>query len=90
MLMNASGKSIRLSQHAREQARYRGCTDEEIKETIQTSAWEAAELGRLQCRKDFVYNQQWNGKEYKTKQIRPIFAQDEDKITVVTVYVYYF
>lgn len=90
MLMNLSKKPIKLSQHAREQTGYRGCTEEEIKKTIQTSAPEPAELGRLQCRKDFVYNQQWNGKEYKTKQIRPIFAEDRDKITVVTVYVYYF
>lgn len=88
--MNFSQKPVILSQHAKEQSRYRGCADEEIKDTIQTVAWEPAELGRLQCRKDFVYNRQWNGKQYKTKQIRPIFAEEKDKIIVITVYVYYF
>ena len=88
--MNVSQKPVLLSQHAKEQSQYRGCTDEEIKETIRTATWESAELGRLQCRKDFIYNQQWNGKVYKTKQIRPIFAEDKDRIIVITVYVYYF
>ncbi|MCL0033512.1 hypothetical protein M1M99_01700 [Thermodesulfovibrionales bacterium] len=29
-------------------------------------------------------------KFYKTKQVRPIFAEEENEIVVVTVYVYYF
>jgi hypothetical protein len=27
-----------------------------------------AELGRLDCRKDFVYGREWNGKVYANKQ----------------------
>ncbi len=89
MNMNAR-KPIRLSQHAREQIGHRGCTEEEVQQTIQTSQWKNAELDRLQCQKDFVFNKDWNNKKYKTKQIKPIFIEEKDEILVVTVYVYYF
>lgn len=88
--MNATKKSIRLSQHAKEQAKYRGCSEEEIRQAIQVSPWEKAELERLQCQKDFVFNKAWNDKKYKTKQVKPIFTEEKDEIIVVTVYVYYF
>ena len=83
-------KPIRLSEHAKEQVYYRGCSEEEVWETIRTSQWEKAELDRLQCRKDFSFNKIWNDKEYKTKQIKPIFVEEKSEIIVVTVYVYYF
>ena len=44
----------------------------------------------MQCRKDFVFGKDWNGKTYRTKQVRPIFVEEADEIVVVTVYVYYF
>jgi hypothetical protein len=47
-----------------------------IEETIQTSPWMPAELGRLDCRKNFPYGKEWNGKVYATKQVRPIFAEE--------------
>ena len=88
--MLAVKKPIRLSQHAKEQANYRGCSEAEIRKTIQTSKWEKAELGRLQCWIDFPFNKIWNNKEYKTKRVKPIFMEEKDEIVVVTVYVYYF
>ncbi len=83
-------KPIRLSQHAKEQLSYRGTTEEEIIDTIQTSDWEPAELGRLQCRKELVFNKVWNERKYKTKQVKPIFVEEKNEIVVITVYVYYF
>jgi len=55
-------KSIRLSGHARENMHYRGATEQEVVEVIQTAPWGPAELGRLECRKDFAYGQEWNGR----------------------------
>lgn len=83
-------KPLRLSQHAKEQIERRGCSEEEIRETIQSSQWEKAELDRMQCKKDFTFNKIWNDKEYKTKQVKPIFTEEKNEIVVVTVYVYYF
>ena len=88
--MQKTAKSIILSEHAKEQLAFRGCSEPEVKETIRTANWTHAELGRLECRKDFTFNKEWNGKFYTTKQIRPIFAEEKNKIVVVTVYVYYF
>ena len=78
-------KPIRLSGHAHEQLRYRGCTEDEIRQTIMTSAWQPAEGKRFECRKNFIYNKEWNKKIYSTKQIRPIFVEDENEVVVVTV-----
>jgi hypothetical protein len=83
-------KPIRLSAHAKLQLRFRGTNEGEVTEAIRTQPWQPAELGRLECRKDFPYNADWNGKHYATKQVRPIFADEPTEIVVVTVYVYYF
>ena len=88
--MKNTPKPIYLSSHAKEQLVYRGANEREIIDTIRTCKWQEAELGRLECRKDFVYNKIWNNKRYKTKQVKPIFAEEADKIAVITVYVYYF
>jgi hypothetical protein len=82
-------KPIRLSGHAREQLSYRGVTEDEIKEAIHAGEWTPAELGRLECRKDFPYRKKWHGKVYATKQVRPVFVEEEDEIIVVTVYTYF-
>ncbi len=83
-------KPIRLSGHARQQLAFRGVTEDEITEAIQTTEWGPAELGRLECRKDFPFGREWNNKVYAVKQVRPIFVEEADEIVVVTVYGYYF
>jgi hypothetical protein len=68
----------------------RGFTVNEVEETIRTAPWRPAELGRLDCRKDFSYGKEWNGKVYATKQVRPVFVEESGEIVVITVYTYYF
>ena len=68
----------------------RGFTVAEVEEAIRTMPWQPAELERLECRKDFAYGKDWNGKLYTTKQVRPIFVEEASEIVVVTVYTYYF
>ena len=83
-------KAIEFSHHATEQLKYRGTNEPEVIEAISTSTWKPAELDRLDCTKIFAYNNKWNGKHYQNKQVRPIFVDEQEKIVVVTVYVYYF
>ena len=83
-------KPIRLSNHARDQMIFRGASEEDVFKTIREAVWDPAELGRLQCRKDFSFDQIWNGKHYKTKQVKPVFAEEPTAIVIITVYVYYF
>ena len=83
-------KPIRLSKHALDYAKKRGFSVAEVEETIRTSSWSAAELGRLDCRKDFAFGKEWNGRFYTTKQVRPVFVEEAGEIVVITVYTYYF
>lgn len=85
-----SAESIRLSGHAKSQLAFRGASEQEVLDAIRTSAWQPAELGRLECRKDYAFHAEWNGHWYETKQVRPIFVEEPEEIVVVTVYVYYF
>ena len=68
----------------------RGFTVAEVEEAIRTCPWGAAELGRLDCRKDFSHGRDWNGKVYATKQVRPVFVDEAGEIVVITVYSYFF
>ena len=85
-----SEKPVRLSGHARQQLARRGATEEEIIQAIRSAVWQPAVLGRLECRMDFPYEKEWNGRLYNTKQVRPIFVEETDEIVVITVYTYYF
>ena len=83
-------KTVRFSAHARENMQFRGASEEEVREAIETATWQPAQRGRWECRKNFAFGQDWNGRIYATKQVRPIFVHEPDAIVVVTVYVYYF
>jgi hypothetical protein len=83
-------KTIRFSKHALGYVAKRGFTVVEVEEAIRTCAWGAAELGRLDCRKNFPYGREWNGKVHATKQVRPVFVEEAKEIVVITVYTYYF
>ena len=83
-------KPIRLSVHAAGYTARRGFTVAEVEETIRAGGWKAADLGHLECEKDFGYGREWNGKVYVTKRVRPVFVDEEKEIVVVTVYTYYF
>jgi len=48
-------KPIRLSTHAAGYINQRGFTVAEVEEAIRTSQWQPAELGRLECRKNFAF-----------------------------------
>ena len=82
-------KPIRLSAHALSYTAKRGFTVAEVEDTIRSGQWEPAELGRVECRKTFPFNREWNKRIYANKEVRPIFAEETDEIVVVTVYTYY-
>lgn len=83
-------KPIRLSKHALGYIASRGFSMAEVEEAIRTGAWGPAELGRLNCRRDFAFGREWNGQVYATKQVRPVFVEETEEIVVITVYTYYF
>lgn len=90
MTIASGDKPIRLSRHASEYRGRRGFTETEVKETIRSSAWLPAAKDRLEAARDFPFDDEWNGRRYATKRVRPIFVEEVDEIVVVTVYTYFF
>jgi hypothetical protein len=83
-------KPIRFSGHAQAQLSRRGVLEEEVEIAIQTADWQPVRGNRFECRHDFAFGEEWNGKFYETKQVRPIFVDETNEIAVITVYSYYF
>jgi hypothetical protein len=79
-------KPIRFSAHALSYMAKRGFTVAEVEDT--NTDWPVG-TGRMECRKAFPFNREWNKKLYATKEVRPIFVEEADEIVVVTVYTYY-
>lgn len=69
-------KPIRLSAHALSYSARRGFSVAEVEDAIQTRSWGPAELGRVECRKIFPFNREWNKRLYETKEVRPIFVEE--------------
>ena len=83
-------KPIRLSKHAKGYIATRGFTPAEVEDAIRTIPWQPADFGKQECRKDCGFDSEWNGRHFATKQVRPIFIEEETEIVVITVYTYYF
>lgn len=84
-------KPIHFSRHARYRMYLRGATESEVVQTIQGSPWEPARAGKYQARRTFVFGQPSpvDQKVYPFKTVHVIFAEEADRIVVVTVLVYY-
>lgn len=76
-------KPIRLSRHAESYLIMRGFTLEEVEKAMRTTEWQMNSRGRYECRKDFAYNKEWNGRVYAFKQVRPIYVEESDEIVSV-------
>ncbi|XSG86421.1 MAG: DUF4258 domain-containing protein [Methylohalobius sp. ZOD2] len=83
-------KSVRFTQHAKEQCAERGAETSEVLAAIEHRTREPAKHGRLLCRANFPFNSSWQGKLYRNKQVAPVIAEEPGEIVVITVYTFYF
>jgi len=83
-------KEIVFSRHALEQMPDRGATREEVVTAIRTGEGVPAKARRQAFRKNFPFRQHWKGHYYEVKQVMPIVSEENGKMIVVTVYVFYF
>lgn len=88
--MGRTSKPKRFLPHATQQLAFRGATKHEAIKAIQEADWEPARHGRWECRRNYPFEDEWNGVFYQTKQVRPIFVEEDMEIVIITVYVYYF
>jgi hypothetical protein len=68
----------------------RGATKEEVREALIRGEKIPAKKGRQAYRFNFQYDQQWFGQHYAMKQVMPIVKEENGRMVVVTVYVFYF
>ncbi|MBI4242873.1 MAG: DUF4258 domain-containing protein [Planctomycetes bacterium] len=83
-------KKLVFSQHALDQISDRGTSEKEITKAIRSGEKTEARKGRFAFRKNFIYNSEWKGKYYTTKQVMPVVVEEEGAYIVVTVYVFFF
>lgn len=83
-------KSIRLTNHAEEQAIERGTNKAEIVSTIITGNRKPTKNGRYKYQATLQYNNDWQGKFYSLKKVVPIVAETDTELVVITVYTFYF
>jgi hypothetical protein len=87
MSLNDQTKPVRLTAHARGRLASRGTDEKEVAGIIRNSQWQPSEGGRLECRRSFPFEKNWNNRYYKTRQARPVFIEKEDHVLVITIYV---
>lgn len=68
----------------------RGATEAEIIATVERGERFPTKFGRTGFRRNFVYEQQWRDRSYRTKQLEVIAVPEEDDWLVLTVIVRYF
>lgn len=86
--MNRKHK-VRLHPHAKDRLAERGATESEVAATVLEGERFVAKYGRIGFRRNFLFDAEWRGQIYGTKQIEA-FAVDEDGWLVITVIVKYF
>lgn len=81
-------KPIVFSEHALLQIKNRKVT-KEVRQTIQEGIWQSAKKGRLTCARTFAFEAEHYGRFYRSKQVVPIFVEEEKEIVVITVYTFF-
>jgi hypothetical protein len=81
--------SVRIHPHARQRMAERGATELEVVSAVEHGEQFPAKFGRTGFRRNFVFDTQWKGRHYHTKQIEA-FAVKERGWLVITVIVRYF
>jgi|TARA_B100002003_G_scaffold182608_1_gene170848 hypothetical protein len=88
--MESAEKPLKFTRHALQSMAKRGASQEDVAQAIAESPWAAARGDRFECSKDFPYNGVWHEKQYRTKQVVPVFKEEAGAIVIITVYVFYF
>jgi len=83
-------KRIIFTRHATYSMKKRGVSEEEVISALNSGAWSPAKFERIECSYELDYNNIWNGRFYKKKQVVPVFVEEGEEITIITVYAFYY
>jgi hypothetical protein len=79
-----------MTRHARERARERGATEQDIQDAIAFGVPEMARRGLTMYRFNREFRSEWAGAYYEVQQVAPFVAEEEHRLVVVTVYTFFF
>ena len=82
--------AIRFHPHARERMAERGATEQEVTAAVEAGEQFGVKFDRTGFRRNFVFEKQWRGKSYKTKQVEAYAVRQDDDWLVITVIIRYF
>lgn len=84
-------RQIIFSEHAKSRMLSRGAEEQEIIFAIQTGKWQSIKMGKFNVRQQLFFGKHSpiNQKFDKNKIIDVVFAEEKDKIIVITVKIYY-
>ena len=80
---------VKLHPHVKERGAERGATEAEVIAAVSKGERFPAKFGRTGFRRNFSFDDEWQGRSYKTKQVEA-YAVEEDGWLVITVMVKYF
>lgn len=81
---------VRFHPHAEERMRERGTTKDEVRVTVEHGERFPTKFGRTGFRRNFLFNKEWRGRNYKTKQVEAYAIQENTDWMVITVITRYF
>jgi hypothetical protein len=87
--MNRSEKVVHFTIHALERIQERRTDEKEVKEAIRKGKWKPAEKGRFISSRIFPFEKEHYGRYYKTKEVVPVFKEDDERILVITVFTFF-
>ena len=81
---------IQLHPHANERLLERGATEAEVVATVEGGERFPGRFGRTGFRRNFIFNKEWQGRRYVTKQVEVYAVEERKEWLVITVIVRYF
>jgi hypothetical protein len=82
--------AVRVHPHAWERMQERGATEEEVRAAVEQGEQFPAKFGRTGFRRNFLFDQERQGRHYHTKQIEAYAVQEGADWLVITVITRYF
>lgn len=82
--------AVRFHPHALQRLSERGTTRHEVQLTVEQGEQFSAKFGRTGFRRNFRFDQQWEGKYYRTKQVEAYAVPDGSDWLIITVITRYF
>jgi hypothetical protein len=81
---------INIHPHALDRMAERGTDESEVNATMNEGEQFAAKFGRTGFRRNFIFENEWRGKFYHTKQLEVFAVEEDDEWIVITIITRFF